>query len=221
VSAASLLRLRLFPAAVLAGAVGAWAALAFASPPATGEAATFLVMWGLMVAAMMLPTILPLLGAHAALASGGTALVAAGYVLVWSGIGLVALVLSLLLGGRLTSLPPAVALAATGVYQVSPLKSTCLRRCRTPLSLVVRHWRPGAWGAVRIGVAHGLWCAGCCAALMVLLLAVGMMSLLWTAAIAALVVAEKTTGWGQRLALPSGISLLVAAALVAASWSPA
>jgi len=135
VSAASLLRLRLFPAAVLAGAVGGWAALAFASPPATGEAATFLVMWGLMVAAMMLPTILPLLGAHAALASGGTALVAAGYVLVWSGIGLVALVLSLLL--------------------------------------------------------------------------------------AALVVAEKTTGWGPRLALPSGISLLVVAALVAAPWSPA
>ena len=92
------------------------------------------------------------------------------------------------------------AIALAGVYQLTPLKRACLRSCRTPLSFVMHHWHNGAGGAVRMGIEHGAWCVGCCWALMVLLFAVGVMSITWMVLVAAIVFAEKVLTIGEQVA---------------------
>jgi predicted metal-binding membrane protein len=84
-----------------------------------------------------------------------------------------------------------VLFVAAGVYQFTPLKNACLNHCRSPFAFVLNHWRDGWSGALRMGASHGLYCLGCCWVLMALLFAVGVMNLLWVAAIAAFVFAEK------------------------------
>ena len=78
-----------------------------------------------------------------------------------------------------------------GIYQFTPLKNVCLRHCRSPFAFVLNHWRDGRRGALRMGASHGAYCLGCCWVLMALLFAVGVMNLIWVAAIAAFVFAEK------------------------------
>jgi predicted metal-binding membrane protein len=102
---------------------------------------------------------------------------------------------------------PAV-LALAGVYELSPLKSACLRRCRDPVSFLMRHYRSGP---IRLGVAHGTWCIGCCVGLMVVLVLAASMSLAWAAAIAVVVTAQKVLRIGQPLASATGVVLLAAA----------
>jgi hypothetical protein len=84
---------------------------------------------------------------------------------------------------------------AAAVYQLTPLKDACLRRCRSPLMFILNSWRPGSAGALRMGVEHGLWCVGCCWALMAALLALGVMSIGWMALIAAFIAVEKLVPW--------------------------
>ena len=90
-------------------------------------------------------------------------------------------------------------LIAAGAYQVTPLKHACLQHCRSPVQFLTSHWRKGTGGAFRIGLAHGLYCVGCCWVLMALLFVGGVMNLLWIAAIAIFILAEKI--------LPRGILL--------------
>ena len=92
------------------------------------------------------------------------------------------------------------AIVLAGVYQLTPLKHVCLRHCRTPLSFVMHHWHGGPLGAVRMGIVHGAWCVGCCWALMVVLFAVGVMSITWMVVVAAIVFAEKVLPVGERVA---------------------
>ena len=107
----------------------------------------------------------------------------------------------------------AALLAAAGAWQLTPVKDACLRKCRMPLAFVAEHWREGAAGALRMGLAHGAYCIGCCGALMALLFLGGVMNLLWVALIAGFVLLEKTTFPGTRLGrLLSGGGLLLAAA---------
>jgi predicted metal-binding membrane protein len=101
--------------------------------------------------------------------------------------------------------------AAAGVYQLTPAKEICLRHCRTPLQFVAEHWRPGLVGALRMGAWHGLYCIGCCGALMALLFVVGVMNLAWVAAIAAFVLLEKIAFAGTRGGRFAGGLALVAA----------
>src|SRR5262249_6224294 len=91
------------------------------------------------------------------------------------------------------------AIAAAGLYQLTPLKRVCLRHCRTPLHFVMHGWREGHAGALRMGGEHGAYCVGCCWGLMVILFALGVMSLLWMAVVAAVVFAEKLLPVGERL----------------------
>ena len=104
---------------------------------------------------------------------------------------------SALLGGLL--------FVAAGVYQLTPLKHACLRRCRSPLSFVLQHWRDGTVGALRMGAEHGAFCLGCCALLMTLLFVGGIMNLLWVAAIAIFVLLEKVIPAGETLSRAGGV----------------
>ena len=89
---------------------------------------------------------------------------------------------------------------AAGVYQWTPLKHACLKHCRSPMAFIMGHWRPGAWGAFRMGVGHGAFCLGCCAFVMGLLFVGGVMNLAWVAAITVFVVAEKLAPRGEWVA---------------------
>jgi predicted metal-binding membrane protein len=185
-----------------------------------------------MMAAMMLPSAAPtilLVGAlirnRGSAVRGRTALFASGYLLVWVGFSAAATLLQWGLGeaGLLSEtmalgniIVAGVVLIAAGAYQWTPLKDTCLTHCRSPAEFLVRHWSPGAFGAVRTGIRHGVFCLGCCWMLMMLLFVGGLMNLAWIAAIALLVLLEKTIPWGDRMSRLSGAVLAVwgAASLV-------
>jgi predicted metal-binding membrane protein len=106
----------------------------------------------------------------------------------------------------------AAVLVLAGVYQLTPQKRACLRVCRSPLSYLLQHWRPGTAGALGLGVRHGLYCIGCCWALMLLLFAGGVMNLWVIVGVTAVVLAEKLLPFGERTALVSGLALLGLAA---------
>jgi predicted metal-binding membrane protein len=190
------------------------------------------VMWVVMMAAMMLPSVAPAVLVHAAVsrrvepgaAAARNAAFIGAYVAAWSAFALGAAGLQLALG-HLALLAPgmrasspflgAALLAAAGLWQFTPAKDACLRQCRMPLQFVAEHWRAGAAGALGMGLRHGLFCIGCCGALMALLFVGGVMNLLWVALIAAFVLLEKTTFPGTRAGRwLSGAGLLVAAALL-------
>jgi predicted metal-binding membrane protein len=189
-----------------------------------GYAALIFVMWAVMMAAMMLPSAAPTVLLMAALARGrgakpgAAAPFAAGYVLVCCGFALAATLLQWRLAavGRLSATMALASAAATGAalfaagaYQWSPLKDRCLQHCRLPLGFLVGHWRPGAVGALRSGIGHGLYCLGCCWMLMALLFVGGLINLLWVALIAFLVLCEKTLPWGGRMSRATGALLML------------
>jgi predicted metal-binding membrane protein len=102
-----------------------------------------------------------------------------------------------------------IVLIVAGAYQWTPLKQACLRHCRSPLAFLLGRWRQGAWGAVTNGMRHGLFCLGCCWMLMILLFVGGLMNLLWIAALALLVLIEKTLPWSGRTSRATGAALVV------------
>ena len=180
--------------------------------------------WGVMMAAMMLPATTPvvLLIARASraqpLASAWAApLFLAGYGLVWVLLGVPAYFATL--GAQaLSATHPALAAAAprigaftvflAGVYQFTPLKRACLQHCRSPLHLVMHGWRQGLLGPLRMGIEHGLVCAGCCFGLMLVLFVLGIMSLAWMAIIALLMSAEKILPRGREVSAVAGLLML-------------
>ncbi len=189
-----------------------------------GYGALIFAMWAVMMVAMMLPSAASSILLAAALdrqrgatgAPGRSALFASGYLLVWFGFSLVATLLQSALDelGLLSETMVASnrilaggVLIAAGLYQWTPLKDVCLAHCRSPIEFLVRHWRNGSFGAVVTGVRHGLFCLGCCWMLMALLFVGGVMNLLWIAAIALLVLIEKTLPLGGRMARITGTLL--------------
>ena len=189
-------------------------------------------MWAVMMTAMMLPSAAPLvlLYAGALRAQGGREAprsvyaLAAGYLVVWGAFSVAATALQRVMASTLmltsmmepgTPIVAAVLLAIAGVYQLTPLKRACLRVCRSPLAYLLQHWRAGALGALRLGIDHGLYCLGCCWALMLLLFAGGVMNLVVIVALMAWVLAEKFLPFGEWTARASGIALLALAAWTA------
>ena len=193
-------------------------------PWSAGYFAAMFAMWAIMMVAMMVPSAAPTILLFSALrryakprALGDTALFGAGYLVAWTAFSLFATVAQWalstrsLLSSAMTSEGPALGAAifiAAGVYQFSPLKSACLSKCRSPAQFLVEHRHEGPWGALRMGIEHGLYCIGCCWALMALLFVFGVMNLLWAAALAALVLAEKLLPSGARVARWAGIVML-------------
>jgi predicted metal-binding membrane protein len=169
---------------------------------------SFLWLWVAMSAAMMLPSVVPAALLATTVGSSGTAFVA-GYVVVWTVAGVVAFEAAggLMDSGRWLALG---AIVAAAVYQMTPLKRACLRRCRSPLGLLLRR------SAVGAGLEHGLVCLGCCWALMLALLALGVGSMFWMAAVAAAIFIEKVTSFGARATAPVAVALLGAAVWIAA-----
>src|SRR5207302_393890 len=110
----------------------------------------------------------------------------------------------------------AAILLIAGVYQFTPLKSTCLRACRTPADFLLTHWHRGLSGQLRLGIEHGLYCLGCCWALMALFVGVGAMSLGWAVAIALVILIEKLRPSGVAFGRIAGASLVAAAVIVLA-----
>jgi predicted metal-binding membrane protein len=165
--------------------------------------ASFLWLWIAMSAAMMLPSLVPAASLAASVGRSGTAFVG-GYFAVWAASGLVAFEAARGLAGA-GSLLVAGAIVAAAVYQLSPLKHACLRRCRSPLGLLLRR------GPLRAGLEHGGVCLGCCWALMLALLALGAGSLLWMGAVAAAILVEKVTSVGPRASGPVALALVGAA----------
>ena len=184
-------------------------------------------MWGIMMAAMMLPSAAPMLflfarvngerARHGEAAVISTGIFLSGYLLVWSGFSLIAAVAqwalhnSMLLSTEMSLAGPllqAPVVIAAGLYQFTPLKNRCLIWCRSALDFLFTHWRDGPGGALRMGFRHGLYCLGCCWALTALLFVGGVMSLFWIALIAGLVLLEK--GWvhGMLLGKITGAALV-------------
>ncbi len=183
-------------------------------------------MWIAMMAGMMLPSAAPmiLLFVAAERRRGGAALLhsagfAAGYLLIWTGFSLAALgeqwlllrtglfapemmVTNGFIGGAI--------FVAAALYEWSPLKNRCLAVCQSPLGFIAGHWRPGAAGALRMGLAHGAYCLGCCWVLMLLLFVGGVMNMLWVAALAGLVLLQKVLPGGQRVSQATGLAMLAA-----------
>ena len=155
-----------------------------------------------------------------------TWLFVAGYLAVWTAYGLAAFgvyrVIAACTSGFLAwdRTGPYVAggaIVLAGLYELTPLKSACLRHCRTPLHFILHGWRDGRFGAVRMGAEHGGYCVGCCWGLMLLLFALGVMSLFWMAVVAALIFAQKLLPFGQRLPYALALALLALGIWVAAA----
>jgi predicted metal-binding membrane protein len=199
-----------------------------------GDAAAFLAVWAVMMAAMMLPAAAPMVlvfGAIQAKRRGQPTFVptwvfVAGYLLVWTAAGFAVYALVRLgsdLAARLGTADRAtwapLALGATlvvaGLYQLTPLKRVCLDHCRSPLGFVMGHWRDGRLGALRMGLAHGAFCLGCCWALFAVLVAAGVMSLAWMLLLTLVVFAEKVLPFGRRASLAVGAAFVLLGVLVA------
>lgn len=182
-------------------------------------------MWWVMMVAMMLPSASPTLLLYARIrerrsTSDGEAMAtgffAAGYLAIWAGFSLLATLaqwgleqtglLSLMMASATPWLGGGLLLAA-GLWQFAPLKQACLRHCRSPLSFLMMGWRPGRFGAFRMGLGHGAFCLGCCWFLMALLFHGGIMNLWWIGGLALYVLLEKTVPAGHWLGYATGGAL--------------
>lgn len=186
--------------------------------------ALFLSAWAVMMVAMMVPATLPLFLLYRHLARKrlspaqariATVVLLVSYVAVWTVAGLPVYAYNVLssAAGSLAEVLPASLLIVGGVYQFTPLKRICHARCSSPLFFLIQNWRPGATGALRLGAIHGADCLGCCAGLMVGLVALGMMNLTWMLTAAVIIFAEKTVPDSHRIAWPLGV-LMVAGGVV-------
>jgi len=190
--------------------------------PMTADAVAFLGTWSLAMAAMMLPSELPLFRLDYATVRSPvrTTVLGAGYLAVWIALGGAVLLADRLADGRLLgdhgSVTIAVVLVAAAAYQLTPLKLRCLNVCRTPLARMFHGWRDGLGGAFRMGAENGLWCMGCCAGLMVALLVLGMMSVWWMLVVAVAIFLEKVTRVGVAVSrVAAGVLAAGAVAVLA------
>jgi len=185
------------------------------------DAAYTFVMWAVMMVAMMTPSAAPVIllfagtqrARRAARSPIVTAVFGAGYLLVWTAFSAAAAagqwalhqaaMLSPSMSTSSTWLGGGI-LVAAGIYQLTPTKRACLTHCQSPLGFLMSHWREGTAGALRMGISHGLYCVGCCWALMCVLFVVGVMNLAWVAALAIFVLLEKIGPPGPLVARLSG-----------------
>jgi predicted metal-binding membrane protein len=202
-------------ALLAAAAAAAWIGLLALGDEMPMGAGLWLGAWTVMMAAMMLPSSAPLVLLYGRRSSPlDSGLLMGGYVLTWAAVGLVAYAIDMRLPDPGNAAVAAV-LVTAGLYQLTPLKSACLRRCRNPLDFLVTRWRSGRLGALRLGIEHGAYCIGCCWALMLVLVVAGAMGLVWVIAIALVVAVEKLLPAGQWLGRAGGIALVAAGIVVA------
>ena len=185
-------------------------------------------MWAVMMVAMMVPSAAPMVLLFATVNRRrreqsrpfvATSVFLSGYLVIWAGFALVATLgnwglhqaslLSSMMGGSSSGYLGGGLLLLAGLFQWSQMKYVCLTHCRSPLSFLMSDWREGAGGAFKMGLQHGKYCLGCCWLLMALLFVLGVMNLVWIAALAAFVLAEKVIPGGRKVSTVTG-GLLVA-----------
>jgi predicted metal-binding membrane protein len=187
-------------------------------------------MWAVMMVGMMTPSAVPVLLLFAGMHRGRGAphfvfAFSAGYLLVWTAFSAGAALAQWALH-QTALLSPAMAtsslrlsggiLITAGVYQLTPFKGACLTHCRSPLGFLLSHWRDGTAGALRMGIQHGAYCLGCCWALMGVLFVVGVMNLVWVAAMTIFVLVERIGPAGAFVARVAGVTMIAVGAFV---WS--
>jgi predicted metal-binding membrane protein len=226
-------------AVLLTIAAGAWAFVISSSirshegmamegtPSQLFEFVGFVVSWAVMMAAMMLPSALPMIALYGATQRNATGSATQGvpvavftlvYLAVWATTGVPVYLASLFANRLAAETVPygvAVVLVVAGGYQWSPLKHVCLRACRSPLGFLLGHWRAGRRGSVALGWAHATYCLGCCWALMMVLVAAGAMGVHWVLLVAAIVTAEKLLPAGEWTARATGAALVLLGIAVA------
>jgi predicted metal-binding membrane protein len=194
-----------------------------------GTLGWFLGIWVVMMAAMMFPSAAPTIALYARMTRQRSPVAplvfTSGYLLTWAAAGLIAFGIYVAAGrlaGDVLSWDRAgrwvagATLVVAAAYQLTPLKTVCLRHCRSPLGFFLGHWRDGLSGALSMGVKHGAWCLGCCWALMASLFALGVMSIVWMAFVAGLIAAEKTLPWGRAVTYGTAVILLALGVLLVA-----
>jgi predicted metal-binding membrane protein len=213
----------------------AWEAATMASmapaddglPPALGHAVLTFLMWAVMMVGMMVPSAAPAVLLYASMARGtrergapfpGVWVFALGYLAAWTSFSALVTVLQLALE-RVALLSPmaetegrwlaGALLVAAGAWQWLPVKAACLRHCRAPFQFFLTRWRPGGRGAFAMGLEHGLFCLGCCWALMLLVFVGGVMNLAWVALIAGFVLVEKLAPFGPATGRVAGAVLML------------
>jgi predicted metal-binding membrane protein len=204
-----------------------------------GALGFYVTTWVVMMAAMMFPSIAPMVLTFRNLQrgrrdhgrsvlAGATSLFVGGYLAVWAASGLLGY--AVLKGGRALDgglfawdragrWTAAAVILVAALYEFTPLKRACLTRCRGPVAFLVGSWRDGRAGAFKMGAEHGAWCLGCCWALMAALFALGAMSLTWMLLIGALIAAEKLLPW--RKAGTIGVASVLVALAIGVAAAPA
>lgn len=229
--------LRLVPSVVLPDAVEAFIAqcLTASGPVAVSfeGVITLWAMWIVMSVAMMLPSAAPLIKSYCEIADTAIAgnkpvihpfVLISGYLAVWITAALLFSVLTALIqfagwGSGSVAQPvmpiaSAVALAIAGIYQFTDLKNACVEKCRNPFAVLFSNWRSGAWGVFKLGLEQGVYCVGCCWALMLVMFAVGIMNVLWMALLMIFTLFEKKYANRAISRLTGGFLLVWAAALL-------
>lgn len=191
------------------------------------------LMWAIMMVGMMLPSVIPTVLIYAAVArksqkqgmpAAPTAAFVSGYLLLWVLFSLVATgaqwgldELALLSPKMVSSSSQLTAalLIVAGIYQWLPIKNRCLTQCQSPVEFISRHWVTGTTGALRMGIAHGAFCLGCCWALMLLLFVGGVMNLIWIAVLGLFVLLEKVLPFGGVTGRSVGVLMILGGVVVA------
>jgi len=222
--------LRALPDLPLPGLLERFVALCLSpAPPGAVSVPLFLALWAmwmLMALAMMLPAAAPMLRTYCEIAdtarAGGHPVVhplvlVAGYLAIWGlaslGFAATALAVQALTANAsaaapVTGMAAAAALAIAGLYQFSRLKEACLEKCRNPFAILFSNWSTRAWPVFRLGLRQGLWCLGCCWALMLVMFAVGLMNVFWMALMALVALGERQLP-GRAVGKVAGAILLV------------
>jgi predicted metal-binding membrane protein len=196
------------------------------------DAAAFVGAWGVMMAAMMLPSALPMILLYRTVSQNmvrsgqqvaPTLVFAATYLVVWLLFGVPVYLFSAAVGyavrlsdnlAGLLAYALAIVLVAAGAYQFTAIKRICLKNCQNPISFLMHRWRGGYGGTLRVGGSHALYCVGCCWGLMAVLVAAGAMGLNWVLLIAAIVFAEKLMPRGEWTARLVGAALVLLGVVV-------
>ena len=184
-------------------------------------------MWAVMMAAMMTPTAAPMVLLFASVNRRrleqqqpyvSSMVFLSGYLVVWVGFAAGATIgnwalhthalMSSMMGSSTSAVLGGSLLLAAGIFQWAPLKDVCLSRCRTPWGFIMSYWREGRSGALLMGLRHGTLCVGCCWMLMALLFVLGVMNLVWIAALAAFVLLEKAAPMGKIVSRGGGLLLM-------------
>ncbi len=220
---------RLIWAAFGAIVAAAWGTLLGADPmaadlwrslcgPSHAGAGYHMAMWVAMIFAMMLPSAAPMISTYMDIAEAARrkaipvarpAVLASGYLVVWLGFAIAAGYLEASIDVPQIQGATGVLLLVAGLWQFAPVKHACLTRCRAPMPYFLAHWSERPWAVFRMGLRQGLYCLGCCGALMMLMFVAGAMNLLWMAVLGLVMILEKTVARPQKLVQRVGAVLLL------------